>query len=160
MVKRNMRRRGDGFSLIEMAVVLSITGLMVGIVIPSVVSSFGQRATRTAVDQLTQAHSLARATAVRFGRVAELHIDDANARFWVQVDTTYADVGDSLIVGSVNDLAEEQVTMSSNREVLCFDSRGLATTRDTCESGDVLVQFSVAGRTESFQTTVLGKVLR
>lgn len=158
MVKRTLRRRAKGFTMVEIVIVLTISVVLVAIVMPSLVASLGQRATRGAVHRLTATHSLARATAVRFGRVAELHIDAANARFWVEVDTSGTGIRDT--VGLMNDLSEEQITMSSNRSLLCFDSRGLTTTRNACESGDALVQFSVGGHTDTFQTTVLGKVLR
>ncbi len=156
MLKRTVRRR-DGFTLIEMLIVITVMGVLATILMPSMVTSFRQRATRGAVDRLAMTHSLARATAVRFGRVAELHIDAANGRFWVEVDTSGTGIRDT--VGLMNDVAG-QVTMSSDRSLLCFDSRGLTTTRNACESGDALVQFSMQGRTGTFQTTVLGKVLR
>ena len=156
MLKRTVRRRGDGFSLIEMLIVISIMGVLVAVLMPSMVTSFRQRATRGAVDRLAMTHSLARATSVRFGRVAELRIDAINARFWVEVDTSGTGIRDT--IGTVNQL--EGVTMSSDRERLCFDSRGLATSRGQCEPGNALVQFSLAGRTDTFQTTALGKVLR
>ncbi len=157
MLKRTVRRRGAGFTLIEMLIVVTIMGVMVAILMPTLVTSVRQRATRGAVDRLAMSHGLARATAVRFGRVAELHIDAANGRFWVEVDTSGTGIRDT--VGLMNDLAG-QVTMSSTRSLLCFDSRGLTTTRNACESGDALVQFSLLGRTDTLQTTVLGKVLR
>ncbi len=156
MLKRTVRRR-DGFTLIEMLIVLTMMGALATILMPSMVTSFRQRATRGAVDRLAMTHSLARATAVRFGRVAELHIDAANGRFWVEVDTSGTGIRDT--VGLMNDVAG-QVTMSSDRSLLCFDSRGLTTTRNACEAGDALVQFSMQGRTDTLQTTVLGKVLR
>jgi len=156
--KRNMQKNRKGFSLVEMSIVMAILGVMVGIVMPSLVDSLPQRATQGAADRLTMAHSLARATAVRFGRVAELHIDAANARFWVEVDTSGTGIRDTL--GLMNDLSEEQVTMSSDRSLLCFDARGLSTTRNACESGDVLVEFARAADTTEFRTTVLGKVVR
>ncbi len=157
MLKRTVRRRSDGFSLIEMLIVITVMGVLVAILMPRMVTSFRQRATRGAVDRLATTHGLARATAIRFGQVAELHIDATNRRFWVEVDTSGTGIRDT--VGLINHLAE-QVTMTSNRSLLCFDARGLTTTRSTCESGDALVQFSMAGRTDTFQTTVLGKVLR
>ena len=149
--------KNNGFTLIEMLIVLTVMGVIVAVGMPSMVNAYRQRATRGAVDRLAMAHGLARATAVRFGRVAELHIDAANRRFWVQVDTSGTGVYDT--VGLMNDLSG-QVTMSSTRSLLCFDSRGLTTTRNACESGDALVTFSSRGRTDTLQTTVLGKVLR
>ncbi len=149
--------RSKGFSLLELMIVLTLVGVMVSIVGPSLSDAFQQRATQGAVDRLTTAHALTRATATRFGRVAELHIDSVNVRFWIEVDTSGTGIRDT--VGLVYDLAE-QVTMSSDRSLLCFDSRGLVTTRNTCESGNALVQFSFENRTDTFQTTVWGKVLR
>ncbi len=152
-----LRRRGDGFTLIEMLIVITVMGVLVAVVMPNMVTSFRQRATRGAVDRLAMTHGLARATAVRFGRVAELHIDAANGRFWVEVDTSGTGIRDT--IGVVNDLSG-QVTMLSTRTLLCFDLRGLTTTRNACEAGDALVQFSLQGRTDTLQTSVLGKVLR
>ncbi len=157
MLKRTVRRRGKGFTLVEMLIVLTVMGVIVAVAMPSMVTAFRQRATRGAVDRLAMAHSLARATAIRFAQVAELHIDAANTRFWVELDTSGTGIRDT--VGLMTDLAG-QVTMTSTRSLLCFDSRGLTTTRNACESGDALVQFSLQGRTDTFQTTVLGKVLR
>ncbi len=102
-------------------------------------------------------HSLARSTAVRYGRVSELHIDATNVRFWVEVDTSGTGIRDT--VGLMNDLAR-QVTMSSNRSLICFDPRGLTTTRDACEGGDAMVQFSRSGRVDTLEITALGRVLR
>ena len=153
----HVEMKNKGFTLIEMLIVLAVMGVMAAVALPSLTRRYGQRATRGAVDRLAMAHSLAQATAIRFGRVAELHIDAANSRFWVEVDTSGTGIRDT--VGLMNDLGG-QVTMSSNRSLLCFDSRGFATTRGVCESGDVLVQFSMQGRTDTLRTTVLGKVLR
>ena len=146
-----------GYTLTEMLIVLSVIGVIVAITLPSMVAGLRRQATRGAVDRLAMAHSLARSTAVRYGRIAELHIDAANARFWVEVDTSDTGIRDT--VGLMNDLAQ-QVTMSSNRSLLCFDSRGLTTTRNACEGGDALVQFSLSGRVDTLEITVLGRVLR
>ena len=157
MSKRTVRRRGDGFTLIEMLIVITVMGTLVAILLPSMATAFRQRATRGAVDRLAMTHALTRATAIRSGRVAELHIDAANTRFWVEVDTSGTGIRDT--VGLMTDLAG-QVTMTSTRSLLCFDSRGLTTTRNACEAGDAFVEFSLEGRTDTLQTTVLGKVLR
>ncbi len=129
-----MKKRG--YTLTEMLIVLSVIGVIVAITLPSMVAGLRQQATRGAVDRLAMTHSLARSTAVRYGRVAELHIDATNVRFWVEVDTSGTGIRDT--VGLMNDLAR-QVTMSSNRSLICFDPRGLTTTRDACEGGDAMV---------------------
>ena len=157
MLKRTVRRWAKGFTMLEMLIVMTVMGVILAVSLPSMVTAFRQRATRGAVDRLAMAHGLARATAVRLGRVAELHIDAANGRFWVEVDTSGTGIRDT--IGVMNDLGG-QVTMLSDRTLLCFDLRGLTTTRGACEAGDALVQFSLQGRTDTLQTTVLGKVLR
>ena len=128
MLKRTMRRRGDGFTLIEMLIVTTIMGFLAAVLMPNMVTAFRQRATSGSVDRLMIAHGLTRATAIRFGRVAELHIDAANKRFWVEVDTSGTGVRDT--VGLVNQL-DAALTVTSTRSLLCFDARGLATARGT-----------------------------
>ncbi len=155
--ERSINMRTRGFTLIEMLIVIIIMGIMVAVLMPNMVTTFRQRATRGSVDRLTMAHGLTRATAVRFGRVAELHIDAATRRFWIEVDTSGTGVRDT--VGTLKQL-DAALAMTSTRTVLCFDSRGLATARGVCEPGDAIVTFSTNGRTDTFQTTALGKVLR
>ncbi len=157
MLKRIVRRRGAGFTLIEMLIVLTIFGVMVAILMPSMATAFRQHITRGAVDRLAMAHALSRVTAVRFGRVAELHIDAANRRFWIEVDTSGTGIRDT--VGVLTQL-DDALTVTSTRSLLCFDSRGLATARGACEAGDAIVTFSTNGRADTLKTTVLGKVLR
>ena len=147
----------NGFTLIEMLIVGTVMGLIMAVSLPGLSKAYRQQATRGAVDRLRMAHSLAQATAVQQGRVAELHIDAAYGRFWVEVDTSGTGVSDT--VGMMIDVSG-QVVMQSTRALLCFDSRGLTTTRGACESGDVVALFSLSGRTDTLQTSVLGKVLR
>jgi hypothetical protein len=90
--------------------------------------------------------------------VAELHIDAANAQFWVEVDTSGTGVRDT--VGFIHGPGNGKLTMTSTRSLLCFDARGLATTRAACESADATIVFAMAGRTNTIQITPLGKVLR
>ncbi len=157
MLKRTVRRRGHGFTLIEMLIVLTIMGALLAVLMPNMVTAVRQRATSGSVDRLMIAHGLTRATAIRLGRVAELHIDAANKRFWVEVDTSGTGVRDT--VGMVNQL-DAALTVTSTRSLLCFDARGLATARGACEAGDAIITVSTQGRTDSLQITVLGKVLR
>lgn len=151
--------KNAGFSLIELLIVLTIVGILVTVMAPSLSTMLQGERTRSAVNQFVGAHSLARATAIRYGRVAELHIDAANARFWVEFDTSLAG-GVMDTVRMVHNVGEGGLVMTSNRSLLCFDRRGLATTVDTCEEGSALVVFSVAGRADTVTATTLGKILR
>ncbi len=153
-----MALRKRGFTMIELAIVLVIAGLLTAMAAPKLAAAFRQRSVSSAGDQFVLAHSLARSTALRYGRVSELHVDAAAARFWVEVDTSGTGVRDT--VGFVHSVAGDGVRMSSTRALLCFDARGVATTGGSCQSGDVTVAFASSQRVDTVWVTALGKVLR
>src|SRR5207244_1680361 len=104
-----------------------------------------------AAAQLTEAHDLARASAIRFGRPVELHLDAVHGTFWVEGDTSNVGRGRDT-VGMVHHISAGGITMTSTREVLCFDRRGLGYRGGDCEPPDVLITFSLSGRTETIRT--------
>ncbi len=154
----NLMQR-TGFTLIEMLIVAIVFAAMVTMLSPSLVRELGAAKTRAAVNRFRSAHSLTRSTGIRYGRVAEFHIDAATARFWVEVDTSEAG-GVTDTVGTIQDIGGGPFVMTSNRTLVCFDGRGLATTAGGCEAGDVTVVFSLAGRSDTVNVSSLGKVLR
>ncbi len=139
--------------------VLVLAGLAGAIAAPPLASTYERTATRTARDQFVSTHSLARSMAVRYGRIGELHIDAANARFWVEVDTSSIS-GMKARVGVTKDLSASKVILTSDRSILCFDVRGLPTTRGACETADATIIFSVEGKADTVKITALGKILR
>jgi prepilin-type N-terminal cleavage/methylation domain-containing protein len=150
--------RARGFTIIELAIVLVIASVIMTMAAPRVAAAFRQRAVSSAADQFVLAHSLARSTALRYGRVSELHVDPAAARFWVEVDTSGTGVRDT--VGFVHSMADAGVKVISSRTLLCFDARGLATTSNTCPPGDATIVFSSSRSVDTVRVTTLGKVLR
>jgi len=153
-----MALRKRGFTMIELAIVLVIAGLLTAMAVPKLAAAFRQRSVSSAGDQFVLAHSLARSTALRYGRVSELHVDAAAARFWVEVDTSGTGVRDT--VGFVHSLADAGVKVISTRTLLCFDARGLATTSNTCPPGDATIVFTSSKSVDTVRVTTLGKVLR
>jgi Tfp pilus assembly protein FimT len=119
-----------------------------------------RRTSASAADQFVVAHSLARSTAVRFARVAQLHVDPPGRRFWVDVDTSANGIGQRATMGYVRDVGATGLTMSSSRTLLCFDARGIASTNGSCQAGDATVIFSDGATADTVVTTALGKVLR
>ncbi len=104
-------------------------------------------------------HNLTRSIAVRHGRTAELHIDASAGRFWVEVDTgTTSVVKDT--VGVIKDLSTNDVSITSDRAILCFDSRGLPTTRGACDAADATLILTSGSRVDTLSITALGRVLR
>lgn len=153
-------KRQRGFTLIEMIMVLGLIGIVTAISGPKVASALQKRTTASAIDQLALTHSLSRATAIRYARVAQLHIDVSGKRFWVDVDTSANGSGQRAIIDNVRDMSTAGLTMTSNRTLLCFDARGLPSTSAGCEPGDAKIVFSDGAQTDSLMTTVLGKILR
>lgn len=150
-----------GFTLLEGIIVMSILAVLSAIGAPTLTEALRKRTTSSAADQFAAAHSLARATAVRYGRVAKLHIVPSTKSFWIDVDTSATGINQRGTVGYVRQLdAVTGLTMTSTRTLLCFDARGLASTSGTCQAGDAQVIFAMSGAADTANTTVLGKVLR
>lgn len=154
---RAMQYSHRGFSLVELILVMLISSVILSITMPTLVFVRGQLDARSASRRFASAHALTRATAIRKGGIAALRIEPGNREFWVQVDTGTAAVQDTV---SFHDDFPANMTMSSNRSRVCFDARGLSTTRAGCEAGDVQVSFEVPGFTEVVSSTVLGRLLR
>ena len=154
------RQRGleGGFTLIEIFIAMVIIGVSLAVAMPRLVQNYNARATSTAADNFARAHELARATAVRFGRIGEIHIDAANARWFVDVDTSGR--GQSGLIGYVRNYQSPGVTMTSTDTLLCFDMRGLRSQRGLCQPGAATIRFSRESRVDSLQITPLGKILR
>jgi len=152
------RRRG--FTLLEVIIVLALLAVVAAMGAPRLSAALRRRTTQMAADQFATAHSLARATAVRYGRVAQLHIDAPSKRFWVDVDTSANAVGQRATIWYTRDLTSTGVVMQSNRSLLCFDARGLPLVLGACESGDATVSFTLLDRADTVRTAALGKILR
>jgi Tfp pilus assembly protein FimT len=141
-------------------IVLFVLALIAAIAAPRLSAALRNRTTQTNADQFVAAHNLARSTAVRYGRVAQLHIDPSTPRYWVDVDTSAKGIGQRATVWYTRDISSTGLSMSSNRTLICFDARGLASTVAPCQSGDLQVIFSESGHADTVRTTALGKVLR
>ena len=155
---RQTNRRG--FTMIESLMVVSIIGLVAAIGGPKVSSALQRRTTASAADQFVVAHSLTRSTALRYGRVAQLHVDVTGQRFWVDVDTSANGIGQRATIANIRYVSDAGLHMTSNRALLCFDARGIASTAGSCESGDAKVIFSDGVVADTVATTILGKALR
>jgi prepilin-type N-terminal cleavage/methylation domain-containing protein len=153
----NQRR---GFTMIETLMVLTVMAIVAATAGPKLSAALHRRTSSSAADQFVVTHSLARATALRYGRVAQLHIDAGTRRFWVDVDTSANGIGQRATIANVRDVTGSGLVMTSTRTVLCFDSRGMAATSGSCEPGDVRVVFSDGATADTVSTTLLGKVLR
>ena len=154
------QNRQRGFTLLEVIIVLALLAVIAAMGAPKLSAALRRRTTQTAVDQFATAHALARVTALRYGRVAQLHIDAAATRFWVDVDTSANGLGQRATIWYERKLSQPGLVMSSNRSLLCFDARGLPLVLGSCESGDATVIFTATDRADTVKTAALGKILR
>ena len=92
--------------------------------------------------------------------MAELHIDEANNRFWVEVDTTLAGSGVMDTIGVVIDVGDQGLTLTSTQSLLCFDARGMPGSASGCATTGATISFSYDNEADTIMTTTLGKILR
>jgi prepilin-type N-terminal cleavage/methylation domain-containing protein len=152
--------RRHGFTMIETIMVLTLIGIVATIGGPKISAALQRRTTASVADQFALTHSLSRSTAVRYARIAQLHIDAPGKRFWVDVDTSANGSGQRATIAYVRDVSTSGLTMTSTRTLLCFDARGLPSTSGSCEAGDAQVVFTDGAMADTVVTTALGKILR
>lgn len=149
-----------GVTMVELLMVLSVIGIVAAMGGPKISAALQRRTTASVADQFVLTHSLTRSTALRYGRVAQLHIDAPGKRFWIDVDTSANGIGQRATIAFVRDVSGNGLQMASTRTLLCFDARGIASTVGSCESGDAQVVFTDGSMADTVKTTTLGKVLR
>ena len=152
--------REDGATLVEILIVVLILGTLVSIGVPATATYRSQMAVQHAADEFVTSVSLARAYALRYGTMGELHVDDVAETFWVEVDTTMAGRGVKDTIGVPVDLTDELVDMTSSEALFCFDARGIAGSGTGCASSAATLVFTRAGQRDSVAVTPLGKVFR
>jgi prepilin-type N-terminal cleavage/methylation domain-containing protein len=149
-----------GVTVVELLMVLAVIGVVAATGGPKLSAALQRRTTASVADQFVLTHSLTRSTALRYGRVAQLHIDAPGKRFWIDVDTSANGIGQRATIAFVRDVSGNGLQMTSSRSLLCFDARGIASTMGSCEPGDAQVVFTDGSMADTVKTTALGKVLR
>lgn len=158
------RRLGfsHGVTLLELVMVIFVVGLVLGLTLPLASSLASRFRAGSARDVFVNYYARARAAAIQYGRAGRLHIDAANARFWVEVDTGQPGAMAPDTIGLLSDVRRDYggVTMFSARQLLCFDSRGLPFTGGSCEPHDASIIFQRADRADTVQLSLGGTVVK
>ena len=160
MWRPQTRMKESGFTLMEVTIVVAFIALLAGVAFPRIADVQSRFAVRGAVTAFMSAHSLTRATAIRMGGVAELHIDATNDRFWIEVDTTLAGSGTMDTIGNIVDVGDQGLTLSSTQSLLCFDGRGMPSSVSGCATTGATISFTFDNEADTILTTTLGKILR
>ncbi len=148
-----------GFTLVEVLIALALVALAYTIAMPAIGRGRISAAVHNAKYVVVSNLSLARATAMRFGRPAVVRFDSYRERIWIEVDTTVAGSG---VVDSLGyfDLAHDlQVNLESNRSSLCFDGRGVGTTTANCPEAGAIIVVSLAGKADTVLVSATGRVV-
>ncbi len=108
---------------------------------------------------VTATLSLARATAVGYGRVAAFRVDTANVILWVEVDTSRALDRSGLITKGRVDLGEELgISIRSDNDRICFDGRGLGVSTSTCPVPGARIELVHSSRVDTVVVSSVGRV--
>ena len=146
----------NGITLIELMIVVLVLGVLAATTAPVVANAYHRRAVRTAADEFRSSHALARSVAMKYGRRASLHVEAV--RFWIEADTgTASGVTDT--ISHVREL-EWDVQMSSNRNLLCFNTKGLPSVRPPCSAPDATVVFTLGDHADTVKISPVGRVAR
>jgi prepilin-type N-terminal cleavage/methylation domain-containing protein len=162
-IRRRSLSARRAFSLLEVLIVVVLIGIVLTFSMTSLLSVRRTSIVRGAIDTFIAKHSLTRATAVRYGRMAGLVVDTAAKQLRIEVWNLDGNNQWKSIDGTVTYFRE--VRFSTNRTRLCFDARGLAASGGTCGSAaltspDATVVFRQASRSDTVRTTLLGRVMR
>lgn len=141
--------------MLELLIVLVISGVLVGIISLSFSRVHGQLGVSAAQTQFFSLHAQARAFAVERGEVVRFVIDADEDEFRVEL----GDPGDPEILTQVSVRQEFDVTVSSRvtSAALCFTPRGLADPNCNDFTGTLEVTLQRGNQTASLTLLQLGQ---
>ncbi len=156
-----MSRDARGFSIIEVIFSVAVLVTLLGMGVSAAGPRLDNLAVRGAADEFRAAHEAARSIAIRTNHVAELRINADSATFWVQVDSTLAGGQTMDTIGMVTRLSDSRVTLASKSSVLCFDSRGIPSSRGSCDGTQSgVVVFTRGSEVDSVSRSLMGVLAR
>lgn len=152
--------RQSGFTTIEMAIVVVLIGLLVGLSFPKIRQGLDKANVRSARVDITTFVALARNAGVRRGCTGVVHFAyGMQSRVWVTACPRYnPGAGTVDTIASIDNLENRySVSITSSADSLLFDPRGLSITGATA-----VVRFTgnVNSSTDSVVINQLGKVVR
>lgn len=142
-----------GFSLVELAIVLTIASILIGVMIPQIQDTFHQREVNGVRDGVILLAAQARARAMEQARTVEFHLDVDNGT------ASVVDSGETIDELRFRDENGVSASASPSSITLCYTSRGFATQPcSTAISGTTDVVFSRAGHEAELEIWQLGQL--
>jgi prepilin-type N-terminal cleavage/methylation domain-containing protein len=154
--------RRPGFSMIELAIVLVIAGIMASFTIPNFNQTARMRMAQNARDSFVWMGAQARSRAIEMGTTWLLEVDPISERAWIVRRNPTLATDTLKMVNFVTEFGATITTSTSNKVTLCFNSRGYAWPCNTTTSptAAVNVTFSHAQRTATARVRPLGQMVR
>ena len=158
------RARRGGFTLMELAIVLSIAGVIASFAVPSYQNIKKNMAAQNARDAFVWMAARARATAVERGTTYVLEIDPSTDRAWIVLRRTSGAPQPADTLQTVHYPSEFGATVSSAANTLaswCYNPRAYAwRCAASSPSTNTDLTFAQAGNSVSARVKVLGQVER
>jgi len=146
----NTRSRRSGFTLLEMIVVITITGVLTSIVFLSFSRVQGQLGTRAAQSNFLSLHAQARALAVERGQLSSFVVTEATGVVRIEMG--------GVVINELSLANEFDVTVDSGGDFTqCFSPRGIADLGCTTFSTVRTVTFTRGNRTAEVALLPLGQ---
>ena len=152
-----MRSRRSGFTLLEMIVVITITGVMASIAILAFSTVHGRLGARSAQDNFLSMHAQARAFAVERGRTVRLVMDTAEDV--LRIEWTGPDGAETLNELDLGQEFDVNMTLASGSTatpgIVCFTPRGIAEPGCGTVTATTRVRFTRGTRTDGVREVEL-----
>lgn len=144
--------RRNGFTLIEMMMVVVVTGLIMLVAFPRVRSGMIKSSIRSARSDIVSMHARARNAAVQQGKATYLVFNGNSAVVLMRIAPGNGAWADTL--GGVQDLADKYgVSLTVTENMLAFDPRGFGLV-----GGDVYIRRS--GYADTITVSGFGRVVQ
>lgn len=151
-------RATAGFTLLEIIIAIVLMGMVYAMAVPAIGRARIAAAVHNSRHVVVSSISLARATAMRFGRPTVLRLDASEDRLWIEADTSVSG-GAVDTIGFYSFAGDLATDLQSNRSGLCFNGRGIGTTGTACPQAGALIVLSLGSEADSVWVTALGRVL-
>ncbi len=116
----------DGFTLIEMIMVIVVAGIMLAVAIPTFMRFSDRNALNSAAVAVSSLHARARISAIQRGRSTTLQLSPSTNQMWITSLKTTGSGTDTL--GSVENLNTRfGLTFTSTSTSITFTPRGVST---------------------------------